>query len=311
MIRIALVGYGKIAADQHVPAIIADPDFTLVATVSRRGAGPAGIPAFPSIAALRASGIEVNAVALCNTPAERRETALEAIAAGWHLLVEKPPTITPDALAQLALSADAAGISLFTAWHSRFAAAVPAAARLLAGKRIESLEVDWCEDVRKWHPGQAWVWNDGGFGVFDPGINALSILTEILPVELGVATARLEIPSNRQMPIAAELGFTGPDVPANAKARFDWRGPDDRWDIRIGHEGRLLVLSDGGATLRLDDVPQAVEHGPEYPRVYRRFARLIHAGASEVDGRPLSLVARAFAIAQMQQVAPFLDAPAA
>ena len=110
------------------------------------------------------------------------------------------------------------------------------------------------------------------------------------------------------MPIAAELGFAGPDVPENAKARFDWRGPDDRWDIRIGLEGRLLVVSDGGATLRLDGVPQAVAQGPEYPRVYRRFARLIHTGASEVDGRPLSLVARAFAIAQTQPVAPFLDA---
>ncbi len=36
------------------------------------------------------------------------------------------------------------------------------------------------EDVRRWHPGQDWIWEAGGFGVFDPGINALSILTEVL-----------------------------------------------------------------------------------------------------------------------------------
>ena len=35
--KVALVGIGKIALDQHVPALAASPDFTLAATVSRRG----------------------------------------------------------------------------------------------------------------------------------------------------------------------------------------------------------------------------------------------------------------------------------
>ena len=33
--RIGIVGMGKIAVDQHVPAIEADPRFTLAATVER------------------------------------------------------------------------------------------------------------------------------------------------------------------------------------------------------------------------------------------------------------------------------------
>ena len=35
--KIALAGIGKIARDQHVPAIMASPDWDLAATVSRHG----------------------------------------------------------------------------------------------------------------------------------------------------------------------------------------------------------------------------------------------------------------------------------
>ena len=42
--KIALVGIGKIALDQHVPAIASSPDWELAATVSRSGRVE-GVPA--------------------------------------------------------------------------------------------------------------------------------------------------------------------------------------------------------------------------------------------------------------------------
>ena len=39
--KVALVGIGKIALDQHVPALTASPDWELAATVSRMEAGGA------------------------------------------------------------------------------------------------------------------------------------------------------------------------------------------------------------------------------------------------------------------------------
>ena len=42
-IRIAIVGYGKIAQDQHVPSIAGNDRFELVATVSRSGGAPEGV----------------------------------------------------------------------------------------------------------------------------------------------------------------------------------------------------------------------------------------------------------------------------
>jgi hypothetical protein len=77
-----------------------------------------------------------------------------------------------------------AGRTLFATWHSRFAPAVEPARQWLTPRRIRSVHINWKEDVRVWHPGQGWIFEPGGLGVFDPGINALSILTRILPLSL-------------------------------------------------------------------------------------------------------------------------------
>ncbi len=50
--------------------------------------------------------------------------------------------------------------------------------------------------MRQWHPNQEWIWQAGGLGVFDPGINALSIITHILPRALFITKATLEFPEN-------------------------------------------------------------------------------------------------------------------
>ena len=47
-------------------------------------------------------------------------------------------------------------------------------------------------------------------------------------------------------------------------------------------------------------------HG-EYPRLYSEMARLLASGQSEVDTRPLTLVADAFMLGRRVDVAPFTD----
>ena len=79
----------------------------------------------------------------------------------------------------------------------------------LAGKRIAEMQVRWQEDVHKWHPGQQWIWQPGGFGVFDPGINALSIATRVLPMRLFVRFSSLVFPANRETPIDARIHHLG------------------------------------------------------------------------------------------------------
>jgi predicted dehydrogenase len=295
-IRLALIGIGKIARDQHLPAIAADAGFKLVAAVSRN-AQVEGVANFHDIAALVASGLGVDAVSLCTPPVGRHDIAAAALAAGWHVMLEKPPGATLGEVHRLmALAQDR---TLFASWHSRQAAGVAAARAWLAGRSVTAVRIDWSEDIRVWHPGQDWILAAGGLGVFDPGINALSIVTEILPGRLRLVRATLVFPANRGAPIAASLALLHDRAPVTADLDFRQTGPQ-RWDIAIETDGGTLVLRDGARTLVIDGVAQAVLDAGEYPGLYRRFGALIAAGASDCDLTPLELVADAFLLGERE-----------
>src|SRR5215217_7560083 len=121
--RIAVMGLGKIAQDQHLPVIEKDSNFELVATVSSRGSDRA-VPSFTSLPALVSSGIEVDAMSLCMPPGARFEHARDALAAGFHVLLERPPTATMGEFEVLLDFAKERERVVFTAWHSRHSAAV-------------------------------------------------------------------------------------------------------------------------------------------------------------------------------------------
>ena len=193
--------------------------------------------------------------------------------------------------------AERSGTTLFAAWHSRYAAAVEPARRWLEGRAVRSARITWREDVRKWHPGQDWIFEPGGFGVFDPGINALSIATHILSRPFFVTEARLEVPANRGAPIAAQLSMRDNAGAAIAMdLDFLQQGPQS-WDIAVETDDGTLVLSEGGGKLAVDGASGAAGddalHG-EYPSLYARFAELLASGTSDVDVAPLRLVADAF-----------------
>jgi len=299
--KLALVGIGKIAQDQHVPSLAASPDWELAATCSRAGE-VAGVPSYRDFDALLVEREDIKVISLCLPPVPRFDYARRAIEAGRHVMLEKPPGATLSECHALEDMACEAGVSIYATWHSREAGKVAAAKSWLAGQKITRAHITWREDVRRWHPGQDWVFDPGGMGVFDPGINALSILTEILPSPVHLKSARLEVPANRQGPIGADLTFTD-----NVTADLDWRqeGPQS-WDIEVETARGLLKLSDGGDTMTLDGVEAGVaSEGGEYPRLYANMARLVGASKSEMDLAPLRHVADAFMLGERVIVDPF------
>ncbi|MCJ8145207.1 Gfo/Idh/MocA family oxidoreductase [Ancylobacter sp. A5.8] len=303
-IRLAIIGLGKIARDQHLPAIAATPGIELAAIASRN-ATLDGVPHFPTIEALLASSQAIDAVALCTPPQGRHAQAAAALEAGKHVLLEKPPGATVSELAPLIEVARRSGRTLFTTWHSRFAPAVEPARAFLAQHAIRSVTIEWKEDVRVWHPGQEWIWEPGGLGVFDPAINALSILTCILPRPVFVTGAHLAFPANRAAPVRAEVDLTDTaGVPIRAELDFLQTGPQT-WDIRVETDGGSLTLSSGGAKLFHDGAPLIDEKEAEYAGIYRHFVDLIANGRSDVDATPLALVADAFLIGRRSVVEPF------
>lgn len=303
MIRIGLVGIGKIARDQHVPALAENADFALVATASRHGRLE-GVAGYPSIAAMLCAEPEIQAVSLCTPPEGRYEQAMAAIRAGKHVMLEKPPGTTVSEVEALVEASAGQGIVLFTTWHSREAAEVDAARDWLARRRIDAIRIRWLEDIRQWHPGQDWILAAGGFGVFDPGINALSIVTRILPAPLTVLGAEMDVPSNRSCPIAATIRFRCGE--AMVDARFDFLQTGlQTWDIEVDTDAGTLRLSMGGSILELPGERPLSGVDEEYRRLYKRFGDLVRAGRSDVDLRPIRLVADAFMVAERRPVAPF------
>ncbi len=309
-IRIGVVGIGKIARDQHLPALAPDPSFDLIAGATRHP-GPDGLKTFIDTQALLEGAPEIEAVSFCTPPVGRFEIARLALEQGRHVMLEKPPGATVAEVEQLARLAASKGLTLFCTWHSREAASVAPAKAWLADKTVRSANVVWKEDVRRWHPGQDWIWQPGGLGVFDPGINALSILTAILPEAAILESAELSFPDNRAAPIAADLNFRTVSG-ALVTAVFDWRqtGPQT-WDITVETDAGTLILSDGGARMSIDGkavtatATDALEG--EYPNLYRRFAELIRAGQSDTDLEPFRHVADAFMLGRRVVVEAFHD----
>lgn len=303
-IRIALVGIGKIARDQHVPTIASRKDIDLVAAVSRNSTLE-GVETFTSMDEAFRCRPDIEAVVLCTPPVGRHAQAAEALAAGRHVFLEKPPSASLAEIEQLRAQAHKAGLTLYASWHSRHAAAVEPARQWLADKALRRVHIAWKEDVRRWHPGQDWLFAPGGMGTFDPGINALSIVTHILPRPFMLREAKLHVPENRQTPVRAELRFVD-DQNVPTTADFDiLHAGSECWDIDIETEVGPLQMARGGASLKIHGVDVPLAPKSEYAGLYDHFVRLIHSRASEVDTAPFLHVADALMLGERHIVEPF------
>jgi predicted dehydrogenase len=121
--RIGLVGYGAGGRWFHAPYIDAAAGIELVGVVTRspeRIAGlhaeRPGMPVYASLTELLAAGVD--AVAITTPPQTRHELVLEAIAAGVHIVADKPFATSAGSAAELGAAADAAGVRL-SVFHQR------------------------------------------------------------------------------------------------------------------------------------------------------------------------------------------------
>ncbi|CUW48365.1 Gfo/Idh/MocA family oxidoreductase [Novacetimonas hansenii] len=296
-IRIAIIGTGTIANTQHVPVIRAHAGFELVAGVNPTpvtwwDAATGDAKMFSSLTTLIQSGTEVDAVAICTPPATHYALAAQALAAGWHVMLEKPPTPILSQAMDLHRLARNARRTLMTSWHAACAPAIAPARQILSANGMRAMRITWRENVQKWHPGANWFWKPGGHGVFDAGINALSIACAVMDDPLFVRDAILDIPAGAATPCMAQVQWSTPSLSSGVEGIFDWthRGLEV-WDIAWTlNNGRRLLLSQGGGGLSLDGVGITLHGTHEYECVYSRFESLVHAGACDIEYRPVALV---------------------
>ena len=302
-VAIAIVGVGKIARDQHLPTIAASDRFALAGVVSQH-AGDLGVPAADTLTALKQQVPHLAAVSICTPPIGRTAVIAEALGLGLDVMVEKPPAATLSEAERFAAMARGAGRALYLTWHSRQANGVEPLRHWLVDRAIRRVAIEWMEDVRVWHPGQEWIW-EPGIGVFDPGINALSILTRLLAGPVTVTAATLRNPADRASPISASLTMASAAAGAiTAEFSFDQRGPQT-WTITVETDGGTAVLRDGGGKLAIDGADVPLENATEYSRLYGRFADMAGRGAIDADLAPFRLVADAFLLGRRETLAPF------
>ena len=291
-LKIGLVGLGKIAVDQHIPSINANKHLKLVAGTSPNGR-PDGVVAYSTIEEMLSRHPDMEAVAICTPPQIRFDIAKKVIDGGRHVFLEKPPAATLGEAEALKAMAAAKGVVLFASWHSRFAPAVEAARQWIAARPLKSVTIHWKENVRQWHPGQKWIFEAGGMGVFDPGINSLSILTRILPDAVIVKNADLHVPGNCQSPIQVEMDMVSMGVPVRAEYDFLQTGLQT-WSIYVeAQSGEKLTLNLGGTEMIVNDKTVIQQKEAEYPGLYAHFYDLVKNKTSDADFAPLRIVADA------------------
>jgi D-galactose 1-dehydrogenase len=299
MFKIGLIGFGAIAR-RHADIIAKSQQFDLCAIASTAPIlGAPDCPVFAKHAEMLAQASMVDAVAICTPPGVRYEIARDALLAGKDVLLEKPPSVNLGEIMALERIARETQLSVFTAWHSRFNGAVSIAQQMLSSCPIRNVHVNWLEDVQRWHANQDWIWESKGLGVFDAGINAISILTQIVPDPVIITDSVMWSPLARQAPIAARIEGRLTDSSTTVAIDLDWRVSEERRELKIEcMNGTILRLSQSGRSLEVDGIPLIAESNQEYERLYAHFSSLIEQRQSDIDIEPMRLTADAFMIAR-------------
>jgi predicted dehydrogenase len=123
LLRLGVVGYGTGGQHFHTPFVAAAEGVTLVGVVTRSptrrravAADWPGVPTYDSLGDLLAAGVD--AVSISTPPSTRRDLVLEAIAAGVHVIADKPFAPSARAAEELQRAAVEAGVML-SVFHNR------------------------------------------------------------------------------------------------------------------------------------------------------------------------------------------------
>jgi predicted dehydrogenase len=184
---VVVVGAGNISA-AHVFAVQGLPNARLVGVVGGASdravtlAAKHGVVAFGSLEeAVAHPGVDI--VSICTPSGAHLEPALVAIAAGKHIVVEKPIEVTVERSRRLIEAAESAGVVVCAIFMSRFAPANAFAKRAVEEGRLgRLLQVDgyvkWWRDQAYYDSG-AWrgtVALDGGGALMNQGIHQVDTL---------------------------------------------------------------------------------------------------------------------------------------
>jgi predicted dehydrogenase len=141
-LKVGIVGSGFGAA-VHAPAYALQPRFEVVAiaspTSAERVARERKIPhAFPTVEAMLA-GVELDVVSVASPPFDHHRSVLAALAAGKHVLCEKPFALTVAQAEEMVALTERAGTATALAFEFRYLPAVRALGELIENGHLGAL----------------------------------------------------------------------------------------------------------------------------------------------------------------------------
>lgn len=179
MIKVGIIGCGKITEVRHAPEYLENPNCQLVGfydIVPQRAEDFAqrfGGKAFATIEALLA---EVDAVSICTANVFHAQGAIQALDAGKHVLCEKPMATTLEDCEAMAEAARRSGKVLMIGQNQRLARAHVEGKKILdSGEvgRLISFETHFC------HPGpEGWTGQKNSW-FFDPKMASFGAMADL------------------------------------------------------------------------------------------------------------------------------------
>lgn len=185
--NVGIVGYGW-AATAHIAAIDASNLATVTALYSRRALDAAELKArhghpirvYSRFEQMLADP-EIEVISVCGFPAEHASHAVQAAAAGKHLILEKPLCLRPKDLGRIEHAVAKAGVRACVCFECRFSSQFIATKALVDQGLLGTLhygEIDYYHGIGPWY-GQ-FRWNtkvdQGGSALLSAGCHALDAL---------------------------------------------------------------------------------------------------------------------------------------
>lgn len=249
----------------------------------------------------------IQAVSINTPPNTHHQLVMDALEAGKHVLVEKPPALTVAQCDQMINFAVQKEKVLFMAFHARYNPAVAAASSELKGKNVKNIDIQYAEYALTYHSPDGWIFDPevaGGGVLMDSGINALSIVTSVLPDlhALSVREAQFRKANGFRVETEADITLSFGDKGTGTIA-MDWmhQGPEVR-KITFGtDQGQYSVdivknifSKNGNMLVGVDATREAVDQESEYRGLYRDFARHLVLGDSLTSTKELAFIKEAY-----------------
>lgn len=128
MLRLAIIGLGKVATDRHIPSLLRRPSVTLAGVIDRhegRAASIANTHSIPHHAQTDSLDAitwldDIDALVICTPVQERAALIRAALSKGKHVLTEKPFALSPEEAEALGHAATQAGKILAVVHNFQF-----------------------------------------------------------------------------------------------------------------------------------------------------------------------------------------------